>query len=54
MDTMVVVALAIAIPIILFPVALVWYVNVGGIMTAVKEARRRRALAEDAAPVKVR
>ena len=31
-----------AIPIILFPVALVWYLNVGGIYTAIKEARERR------------
>jgi len=34
-----IVALVIAIPIILFPVALIWYMNVGGIVHAVKEAR---------------
>ncbi len=35
-----VVALIIAIPVILFPAAFVWYLNVGGIVHAVKEARK--------------
>jgi len=38
-----IVALVIAIPIILFPMAFVWYLNVGGIYAAIKEARERRA-----------
>ena len=38
-----VVALLIAIPVILFPAAYVWYLNLGGIYAAVKEARERRA-----------
>ena len=55
MDTAIVVALAIAIPIILFPVALVWYVNIGGIVKAAQEARERRALeTRDAEAVKAR
>ena len=37
-----VVALIIAIPIILFPAAFVWYLNVGGIYNAIKAARERR------------
>jgi len=37
-----VVALVIAVPIILFPAAFVWYLNVGGIYAAIKEARARR------------
>ncbi len=37
-----IIALVIAIPIILFPAAYVWYLNVGGIYTAIKEARARR------------
>jgi len=41
-----VVALVIAIPIVLFPVAFVWYLNIGGIYAAIKEARARRALRE--------
>lgn len=35
-----VVALIIAIPIILFPVALIWYMNIGGIFTAAREVKR--------------
>lgn len=38
-----IVALIIAIPIILFPAAFVWYLNIGGIYAAIKEARKRRA-----------
>ena len=38
-----VVALIIAIPIILFPAAFVWYFNVGGIYAAIKKAKARRA-----------
>ena len=41
-----IVALVIAIPVILFPVAFVWYLNLGGIYAAVKEARTRRAVRE--------
>ena len=37
-----VIALVIAIPIILFPAAFVWYLNIGGIYSAIKEARARR------------
>jgi len=39
-----VVALVIAIPIILFPAAFIWYLNIGGIYTAIKEARAKRAI----------
>ena len=41
-----VVALVIAIPIILFPAAFVWYLNIGGIYAAIKDARKRRAAQE--------
>ena len=41
-----IVALVIAIPIILFPVAFVWYLNIGGIYATIKEARARRAVHE--------
>ena len=41
-----VVALVIAIPIVLFPVAFVWYLNIGGIYAAIKEARARRVVRE--------
>ena len=46
MQWQLVVALVIAIPIILFPAAYVWYLNIGGIYAAVKEARERRAVRE--------
>jgi hypothetical protein len=41
-----VIALVIAIPIILFPAAYVWYLNVGGIVAAIKEARAKRIARE--------
>jgi hypothetical protein len=41
-----IVALVIAIPVILFPVAFIWYLNVGGIYAAVREARKRRVVRE--------
>jgi len=41
-----IVALIIAIPIILFPVAFIWYLNIGGIYRAIQEARKRRAAHE--------
>jgi len=42
-----IVALVLAVPIILFPVAFVWYLNIGGVYAAVKEARKRRAAREE-------
>ena len=41
-----IVALALAIPVILFPAAFVWYFNIGGIYTAVKEAREKQLAQE--------
>ncbi|HEX9976969.1 MAG TPA: hypothetical protein VGA82_06930 [Dehalococcoidales bacterium] len=43
MEAAMIIGLAIAIPVILFPAAFVWYLNIGGIHAAVKEARERRA-----------
>jgi hypothetical protein len=43
MEWQFIVALVIAIPIILFPVAFVWYLNIGGIYAAIREARARKA-----------
>ena len=39
-----IVALVIAIPVILFPVAFVWYLNIGSIHAAIKEILERRAV----------
>ncbi len=41
-----IVALVVAIPIILLPVAFVWYLNLGGIYAAFREARRKRVAKE--------
>ena len=46
MEWQIIVALVIAIPVILFPVALIWYINMGGIMTAIKAAWARRSAHE--------
>ena len=43
MEGMTILALVLAIPVVLFPVAFVWYLNIGGIVQAVKEARAARA-----------
>ena len=42
MEWQMVVALVIAIPVIIFPAAFVWYLNIGGIVQAVREARAAR------------
>lgn len=43
MEWPIIIALVMVIPVILFPAAFVWYLNIGGIFTAVKEAGARRA-----------
>jgi len=45
MEWQIVVALLIAIPIILFPVVFVWYMNAGGLYAAIKERRFKVAQA---------
>ena len=42
MEVTLIVTLALAIPIILFPAAFVWYLNIGGIVTAMREAKAAR------------
>jgi len=37
-----IVALVIAIPVVLFPAAYVWYLNIGGAYAAMKEARAKK------------
>ena len=46
-----IVALAIAIPVIIFPAAFVWYLNIGGIYEAIKEARAKRVALQKAGTV---
>ncbi len=38
-----IIALVIAIPVILFPAAFIWYINVSGIWKVMKDARERKA-----------
>jgi hypothetical protein len=52
MEAAMIIGLAIAIPVILFPAAFVWYLNIGGIGTAVREAREKRTAQEKAVEVK--
>ena len=42
MEWQVILVLVIVIPIILFPAAFVWYLNIGGIYAAIREGRRIR------------
>ena len=42
MEWQIILALVLAAPIILLPVAFVWYLNIGGMYAAVKEARERK------------
>ena len=44
-----IIALVIGIPIILFPVAFVWYLNIGGIFALIKERRAIRSAREKVA-----
>lgn len=37
-----VIGLAVAIPIVLFPAAFVWYLTLGGVRAAVQEARKTK------------
>ena len=52
MEWQLIIALVIAIPVILFPVAFVWYINFGGLYTAIKEARASKLAQEKASGVK--
>jgi hypothetical protein len=51
-----IIALVIAIPIILFPAAFIWFINISGLWTVWRESRareKRRARARKEATVKV-
>jgi len=42
-----IVALVVAIPLILFPAAFIWYVNVGGLYIMLKERQKKKAAAKE-------
>ena len=46
MEWEIIVALVIAIPVILLPVAFVWFLNIGGLYASVKKARAGRVAHE--------
>ena len=54
MEWQVILVLVLAVPVILFPVAFVWYLNIGGIYAAIREKRKatRKAVAEQHAVAK--
>ena len=54
MQWQVIVALIVVIPIILIPLMFVWYLNIGGMYVAIKEARERRAIVEKGKEIAVR
>jgi len=48
MEWQFIVALIVAVPVILFPAAFIWYLNAGGMFHAVKEARAKKQAAKEA------
>ncbi len=46
MNWQIIIAILIALPVILFPIALLWYLNLGGIITTIKEIKNKRAVRE--------
>ena len=45
-----IVALVLVIPIILFPVIFVWYINIGGIIQAFRQRQKAKATQKELAP----
>ena len=52
MEWQFILALVLAIPVILFPAAYVWYLNIGGLRAAVREMRKKRAMVAEERPAK--
>ena len=44
METTLIIALVVAIPVLIFPAAFVWYMNIGGIVHLVREAKAKKAV----------
>lgn len=47
MEWYIILALAVGIFVILFPIAYVWYLNVGGVYSAIRKAREKRGVGEE-------
>ena len=43
MELATIIALVVAIPVILFPAAFIWYLNVGGLVKVAQKARAKKA-----------
>ncbi len=54
MEWQMIVALAIAIPLVLFPAAFVWFLTVSGVLTVMRETRKRRIAREKLVKAEVR
>lgn len=43
MNAAMLIVLIIAVPVVLFPAAFIWYLNFGGILQAIRQTRARKA-----------
>jgi len=48
MEWYLILLLVLGIPVILFPAAYVWYLNIGGVYALIKEAREKKAARREA------
>jgi len=46
MEGQIALALTLALPIVLFPAAFIWYLNIGGTVHAIREAKKAKATVE--------
>jgi len=44
MEWYLILAIVLAVPVVLLPAALIWYINASGIYTVIRETLRRRAI----------
>jgi hypothetical protein len=44
MQWQIIVAIVLAVPVILFPIAFVWFLNIGGLSAAAREVRAKRTI----------
>ena len=42
MNALTIIALVLAVPVMLIPAVLVWYINLGGVFAAIREAREKK------------
>ena len=54
MEWQIILVLVLVAPLLLFPAAFIWYVNIGGFYIMLREKRKERAAAREKAGAKVR